>query len=216
MSTPLNGDYQGKIAALAPSFQLLGERTGKEPSASLMGVYAEFFVQQGLMIEAVNQTVRDIVVGWDKPYWPSAEYIAKMTRQKHRSVMDELHGIRGCEQALEDWCEAEAQRRWDERLAEANSWRERGNMEPFKRFVREIDQDIARMIQTGLYPFLTESKPYRGAFREGRAVGRCLVEIAKEMRKLSQEQEIARQGAVRAAMREDGATFALDVTPRTT
>lgn len=199
MTNSLNGDYQGKIAALEPSFRLLAGRTRVDATADMMGLYAEHFVQQNLMIEAVNQTVRDIVVGWDKPYWPSAEYIAKLTRQKHRSVMDDIHDIRGCEQALEDWCEAEAQRRWDERLAEANAWRERGNMEPFKLFVREIDQDIARMIQTGLYPFLTESKPYRGAFREGRAVGRCLVEIGKEVQKAARQQEIAREDAAQNA-----------------
>jgi hypothetical protein len=208
VTSSLNGDYQGKIAALEPSFRLLAGRTRVDATADMMGLYAEHFVQQNLMIEAVNQTVRDIVVGWDKPYWPSAEYIAVKARQKQRSVMDEMHGVHTGNQALEDWCEAEAQRRWDERLAEANAWRERDNMEPFKRFVREIDQDIARMIQTGLYPFLTESKPYRGAFREGRAVGRCLVEIGKEMRILAKQQEIARKTAVQQALREDATEMA--------
>lgn len=205
MTGELRGEYTGKIAALEPSFRLLAGRTRQEASADMMGLYAEHFAQQGIMIEAVNETVRDIVIGWDKPYWPSAEYIAVRARQKQRSVMDQLHGIRSTNQTLEDWFEAEAQRRWDERLSIANTWREEGNMERFKLFVREIDQDISRMIKTELYPFLRDSKPYRGAFREGRAVGRCLVEVAKEARKMARQQEIARQAAVQAAMQEDAA-----------
>lgn len=202
MTGDLNGDYQGKIAALAPSFQLLGERTGREPSASLMGVYAEFFAQQNLMIEAVNQTVRDIVVGWDKPYWPSAEYIAKLTRQKHRSVMDELHGIRGSEQALEDWCEAEQQRRWDHRVDEANTWRI-ANQDRFKRIVREVDGDIKMLLDKGTHPFLQDSKVYRTHFREGSAVGACLKKIGEDQRHVAKQLEKERAIAVQKAMRED-------------
>lgn len=191
--------------ALQPAFRLLGDATGKQMSPETLNNWVEYFAAQNLMAESVNRAASDIAASWEGFGWPTAEYVAKRARARQRGDMNELHGIRGSEQALEDWCEAEQQRRWDARLAEANRWRERGNMEPFKLFVREIDQDIARMIQTGLYPFLTESKPYRGAFREGRAVGRCLVEIGKEARKAARQQEIAREYAVRESMREEAA-----------
>lgn len=194
--------------AFGPAFRLLSAATSKDHPDEFLWIYVEYFTQQHLMPEAVNQTARDIVLTWNDPYWPSPEYIAKRAHQKTRAVMDELHGVHTGSQSLEDWYEAEQQRRWDNRLAEANSWRERGNMEPFKLFVREIDQDIARMIQTGLYPFLTESKPYRGAFREGRAVGRCLIEIGKEARKAARQQAGAREHAVLESLRADAAQIA--------
>lgn len=203
MTGGISGDFEGKIAALEPSFRFLAERTRQEPTAGMMGLYTEYFVQQGLMIEAVNQTVRDIVIGWEKPYWPSAEYIAIRARQKQRAVMDEIHGIRGSEQALEDWCEAECQRRWDERLDAANAWRDAGNLDRFRLLVREIDKDIAQMLQKGLQPFMRDSKVYRTHFREGSAVGGCLRRAGEDARKLAKQQVIARQTAVHTAMRED-------------
>lgn len=194
MTGELQGDFHGKIAALEPSFRFLAERTGREPTAGMIGLYAEYFVQQGLMMEAVNQTVRDIVISWDDYRWPSAEYIAVRARQKQRSVMDHLHGITPIQQALEDICEAEAQRRWDRRLAEANAWRER-RPERFKVLVRAIDTDIAGLIRGG-NQWLNESQVYRRSFREGAAVGACLKESGIEERR--EQKRLEKERAARA------------------
>jgi len=190
--------------AFAPAFRLLSAATSKEHPDEYLWVYVEYFTVQHLMPEAVNQTARDIVLTWNDPYWPSPEYIAKRAHQKTRSVMDEIHGVHTGSRALEDWCESEAQRRWDSRLAEANTWREReGNMERFKLLVRDIDKDIAVMIQSGLHPFMRDEKVYRQHFREGSAVGACLRKAGQDAHKLAKQQEIARLAAVQIAMRED-------------
>lgn len=202
MTGEFNGDFQGKIAALEPSFRFLAERTRVEPTASMMGLYAEYFIQQGLMIEAVNQTVRDIVIGWDKPYWPSAEYIAVRARQKQRSTMDEIHGIKPSARILEDWCESEAQRRWDSRKAMAKEWGEK-NPGTLRVLIEGIDGDIKMLVQSGAHQWLKESQTYRTHFRKGAAVGACIKRAGEEERKAAKQLRITQLATAAQKMRED-------------
>jgi hypothetical protein len=195
-------DLSAKILALEPSFRFLSERTRVDPSPGMVELYTEHFIQQGLMIEAVNQTVRDIIIGWEKPYWPSAEYIAVRARQKQRSVMDQMHGIEPGDQALEDWCESEAQRRWDSRKAMAKEWGEK-NPSTLRILLQGIDGDIKILVASGAHQWLKESQTYRTHFRKGAAVGACIRRSGEEERKQAKALRAAQLASASKAMRED-------------
>lgn len=199
---------QGKIVALGPSFALMSELTGKQPSATVIGLYASHFVDLGFAMHDVNIAVEQIMVAWNKPYWPSAEDIAKKAR-----LIAQSSGNRETYLSRQETLEAtfadEDERRWDHRLAMANAWRDASprNWALFKAIVKTVDSDITRLCDVIRLEWMTKSS-YRDAFRLGASVGGCLKQAGIDERtqekidaihRETRAQQFARTGIVEDA-----------------
>lgn len=174
---------QGKIVALAPSFSLMAELTGKPSSATVVGLYTAHFVDCGLAMHDVNVAVEQIMVGWNKPYWPSADDIAKKARGIVSSYGNK-DSVVAHRSSLEDAFTAEGERRWEHRLGMANTWRDASpqNVEKFRAIVKAIDLDVVHLRDVVRLEWLQQSS-YRDAFRLGASVGGCLRQAGIDERK---------------------------------
>lgn len=176
MTGEMRTDLSGKIAALEPAFRFLAERTGREATASMMGLYTEHFVQQGLMMEAVNQTVREIVISWEAGYWPSPEYIAIRARQAQQAVMDELHGLRDRSREMDERAIAEREETWQHRRALAKAWFE-AHPARGREIAYGVQRDLANLLRAMPNEGQFATNPaYRKAFEQGAIVGAVLRE----------------------------------------
>lgn len=200
-------DLSGKLRALAPSFTIMLERTGKEMSDASIDMYVEHFADLGLAAHTVNETVKSIMVNWEARYWPTPAHIGKLAQHRQRASLDILPGTALPERVLGDWSDAEGQRRWDERVERANTWRER-NPSRFRILLGGLDKDIARMLANveslyGIEVKLKQLPEYRKSFREGAGVGMCLNEEAREFMRDQRRLEATQRERARTNMAED-------------
>lgn len=163
MTNPL----EGKIAALAPSFLIMAEMTGKESTAYMMGFYAKHFVEEGLTMNDVNIAVETIMVSWQKPYWPSPEMITVKTRECMRQSSS---GFRDRFLEIHAWSLEEGSRQWEHRVQMANDWRTR-NPTRFKPLLQSVDSYGSVFLEQ--LAWMTGSQSYRKAFRDGTVVQAC-------------------------------------------
>lgn len=202
-------DLSGKLRALAPSFTIMLERTGKEMSDASLEMYAEHFTDLGLAPHYVNETVRAIMVNWETRYWPTAAHIGKLAQHRQRASLDVLPGTAVRERVLEDWCDAEGQRRWDSRVERANAWRE-ANGELFRELWSPLSKELDATMATiaarhGTEVWLNQVPAYRRSFREGAGVGLCLAQEARAFMRLQRAIELHQRLQARANMAEDAA-----------
>lgn len=196
MTNPL----EGKIAALEPSFLIMAEMTGKDATASVVGLYAKHFVDEGLAMNDVNIAVETIMVSWQKPYWPSPEIITLKTREYIRQSGS---GFRDVSREIHAWSLEEGARQWEHRVQMANEWRVQ-NATRFKPLVRSVDSYGAVFLKH--LAWMAESQSYRKAFRDGAVVQACNNEVGIDERKIQRRTESERQ--TRAA--QYGATGAME------
>lgn len=187
--------HTGKLAALRPSFELMAELTGKESSPNAAWLYVETFVDLNLAMDDVNTAVAEILKGWQKPYWPSAEAIAARAQEiARRSGSSERW--RSFQQEIDEvFARADAER-WEHRLEIANGWRTQ-NAERFKVVVRGVDRMITQLTTMfGLKPELNarlvKSQEYRKAFRDGAVVSGCIEQSGIDDRKAAKMAEKGR------------------------
>lgn len=195
---------KGKITALAPSFELMSEMTGKQSTASMMGFYAEHFVREGLAMHDVNIAVEQMMRAWQKSFWPSPEAIAIEAREVKRQGEVRNASPLNIQAQVDEACRVNDERKWESRLRRANDWRI-ANPVRFVALVKGLDTDIAALMKaiarmTDVPKFDTVPR-YRQSFREGAGVGMCLAEEARmymrEMRRLDgQHRERARENMV--------------------
>lgn len=193
---------EGKIKALAPSWELMAEFTGKPSSATMIGLYAKHFVENHVAMHDVNLAVEQILVGWKRGFWPSPEEIVARAKEIAR-INARMSGVSWdvMGQIEEVYAQVDA-RKWECRLGMANEWR-MNNPDRFKRVVRGVDGMIEQFIRMiNLKPSeqekLLQSGPYRKAFRDGAVVGGCndqagIDERIRERRLALQREEAARQ-----------------------
>ncbi|HEY5085927.1 MAG TPA: hypothetical protein VII66_01085 [Gemmatimonadaceae bacterium] len=158
---------------LTPAFTLLTDRTGRAIGPETMRLYAENFAAMHVSIEAVYEAVRDIVRTWEKPYWPTAEYIGNVAQRKQADAMPGhdramvLHG-QSVDQGARDW---------EDRRHRAEEWFE-ANPATGRLLIAGIDADIAEQSAKQPRGRLAGSPEYRKALRHGAIVGACLHHLA--------------------------------------
>jgi len=159
---------------LAPAFTLLTDRTGRAVGPETMRLYAENFAAMHVSIEAVYEAVRDIVRTWEKPYWPTAEYIGNVAQRKQRGLSsgadDRLATLHA--QSVE-----QADRDWEDRRHRAEEWFA-ANPAIGKLILASIDSGIAEESEKDPKGRLSRDPNYRRQLRHGAIVGACLHQIA--------------------------------------
>lgn len=163
MTNPL----EGKITALAPSFLIMAEMTGKDATASVVGLYTKHFVDEGLAMNDVNVAVETIMVSWQRPYWPSPEAITLKTREYARQSSS---AFRDRFIEIHSWSLEEGLRQWEHRVHMANEWRVH-NPTRFKPLLQSVDSYGSVFLER--LAWMTESQSYRKAFRDGAVVQAC-------------------------------------------
>lgn len=178
---------EGKIAALQPSFVLMGEMTGKPATASVMGLYADYFATNHIAIDDANQAVEAIMAGWSKGWWPDPEQIAaraiELVRQE--MAMRNAHD-RGAE--IEETMAQASAVKWERRLTMANEWRMR-NVEGFRTVLGSVN---AYCRGAEHLAWQQESDTYRKSFRDGCIVQACNNQAGKDERRAARIVEAQR------------------------
>jgi len=162
------------LEQLAPAFTLLTDRTGRAVGPETMRLYAEHFAAIHVSIEAVYEAVRDIVLTWEKAYWPTAEYIGNVAQRKLRSVTS---GPGDRAQAVHDMSVDAGERAWEDRVHRAEEW---FNANPAigKLLLAGIDAAIAAEIARRPNSWLATNPAFRRAWRHGDVVGVSLRHVA--------------------------------------
>lgn len=183
MTNPL----EGKIAALAPSFLIMAEMTGKDATASVVGLYTKHFVDEGLAMNDVNIAVETIMVSWQRPYWPSPEIITVKAREYVRRSGS---GFRDVSLEIHAWSLEEGARQWEHRVHMANEWRT-SNPTRFKPLLRSVDSYGSVFLEQ--LAWMAESQSYRKAFRDGTVVQACNNLAGIDERKMQRRIEAQRE-----------------------
>lgn len=67
--------------ALEEGFTALADVTGKVMSPVTLKVYVDYLAERGVTEEQWAHGVRKLVIGWDRPYWPSPEMLVGKVRE---------------------------------------------------------------------------------------------------------------------------------------
>lgn len=161
------------LAMLAPAFALLNDRTGRAAGPETMSIYGEHFGDLHLSVEAVYEAVREIILGWEKPYWPTAEHIGIVAQRKQRAVSGEAAGMGNRARELQDASMGSAQPEWDDRVARGEAWFD-AHPAIAKLIVAGINADIEHMVRAQPNGRMATQPKYQRAFRHGAIVGACL------------------------------------------
>lgn len=172
----------GKIAALRPSFLLLGELTGRAATPEVMKFYTEKFAGLHLAMDDVNQAVEVLLVGWKKSYWPSVEEIAAKAKEIRAQAAFEGSVGHARWQEIEQVYQQADDAKWIRRLEVANRWR-MTNPIRFKLLLDSVNGDLRRFVEVLELQWMIESKAVRQAFKDGAIVGGCLCEAGIDDRR---------------------------------
>lgn len=179
---------EGKIKALEPSFRLMADMTGKASTADLVGFYAEYFAINHLAPDTVNETVREMLLTWDKRAWPTPEQIAVKTRERSRRERSAGNGGFDHE-AFDAVFKLSQLEQWEHRLDMANTWR-LANPTRFKTVLARVDRDSDPLKRL---TWVQESEHYRKAFRDGAVVQACNTQAGIDERKAQRLKEAERE-----------------------
>jgi hypothetical protein len=173
--------------AFKPAFTLLEEMTGVASSDQRMAIYTEHFLRNHLSVDAIYESVRKMLLSWEKRSWPSPEQIALAARNyQHTTLKSDNYDWRSFHAVFE----MAAIERNDRRVEKANTWREANQQRFTKEIVPDVDRDVAhRMVRI---KWLRQEKSYRQAFREGAIVQQCNNEVGKEARALERRTDAER------------------------
>lgn len=164
---------------LAPSFAMLTDMTGRAIGTEALGRHAEHYLAQRLSIDAVHNAVREIVVDWDKAYWPTPQYIANVAHRILRQAAHDNREATARERELEAVTRSRADREWEDRAQRAGEWFE-AHPKIGKLLVAGVDADIGATVAKHPRWRIATSAEYRRAYRQGAIVSEVLRRMAIE------------------------------------
>lgn len=160
------------LETLAPVFAMFADATGKSIGPELMHVYSRYFADMQLSPASVERAAAEIVVGWDKPYWPTAETVGHVARRLQRDTGTAA----GAAAAEHDRAAELSARDWDARVAIAETWFD-AHRDDGAALLAAIDRQIAAYVAAHPTGWLANPKT-RKAYRHGELVSACLRQAA--------------------------------------